>query len=413
MPLSETVRRNLLRTTAITVATPFALAAALVVAEALKTYRHGRTPARFPHLPPLDADIGANRATVYTYGEDVYAAMIDAIRGAKSTVLLESYIWKQDELGEEFKQALIDAAERGVEVYVIYDGFANMVVPRAFFDLPAPINVLRYPFFHLRVLTLNIRNMGRDHRKILVVDDEVGFVGGFNIGALYATEWRDTHLRLVGPATWDLRNTFVDFWNSSRKPHQPILPDPGSDVWDPHIRPARNVPADMLFPIRGIYLQAIDRARHHIYITQAYFIPDEELLAGLLAAARRGVDVRIIVPAASNHVVTDWLSRGFYTSLLTGGVTIWMFENAMVHAKTATVDGEWTTIGTANIDRLSLTGNYEINLEVFDQDVAALMERVFATDLSNCRELTLDEWVQRPWYSRLGERILAPLRPLL
>ncbi|WP_328742761.1 phospholipase D-like domain-containing protein [Flavimobilis rhizosphaerae] len=413
MPLTENVRRALVRGAAVTVATPFALAGALVVAEAIKTYRHGRKPAQFPHLPPLDAEIGASRSTVFTYGEDLYAAMLEAIRGARTTVLLESYIWKSDELGEQFKQALIDAAARGVDVYVIYDAFANMVVPRAFYDLPAPIHVLRYPFVHAKTFTFNIRHLGRDHRKILVVDDEIGFVGGFNIGSLYATEWRDTHLRLVGPAVWDLRNAFVDFWNGKRKAHHPILPDPGSDVWDPHIRPARNVPSHMLFPIRGIYLQAIDRARRNIFITQAYFIPDEEMLDGLLAAARRGVDVRIIVPAASNHVLTDWLSRGFYTTLLAGGVTIWMFENAMVHAKTATIDGEWTTIGTANIDRLSLTGNYEINLEVYDRDVAAQMERVFATDLTNCRQLTLDEWSVRPWYSRLGERILAPLRPLL
>ncbi|NKX93315.1 phosphatidylserine/phosphatidylglycerophosphate/cardiolipin synthase family protein [Sanguibacter hominis ATCC BAA-789] len=339
--------------------------------------------------------------------------MLAAIRGAQHTIMLESYIWKGDAIGAEFKEALIEAADRGVNVYVIFDGFANLVVPREFLRFPERIHVLRYPAFRPGLLTLNVRHSGRDHRKILVVDDEIGYVGGYNIGSLYATDWRDTHLGLEGPAVWDLRNAFVDFWNSTRRPHLPVLPDPGSDHWEPHIRPARNAPGHLLFPIRGIYLQAIDRAQSHIYITQAYFIPDHEILDALLAAARRGVDVRVIVPDNSNHVVTDWLSRGLYSSLLAGGVTIWLFQDAMVHAKTATIDGVWTTIGTANIDRLSLSGNYEINMEIYDEGLAKQMEQVFETDLSNCRELTAEEWENRGRIARISERVLAPLRPLM
>jgi len=121
----------------------------------------------------------------------------------------------------------------------------------------------------------------------------------------------------------------------------------------------------------------------------------------------------VIVPDNSNHVVTDWLSRGLYSSLLAGGVTIWLFENAMVHAKTATIDGVWTTIGTANIDRLSLSGNYEINMEIYDAGLARQMEQVFETDLGNCRELTAEEWENRGRIARISERVLAPLRPLM
>jgi cardiolipin synthase len=124
-----------------------------------------------------------------------------------------------------------------------------------------------------------------------------------------------------------------------------------------------------------MYLEAIDRASEHISITQPYFIPDRAMVRALLAAARRGVDVRVLVPAASNHVITDWLSRGFYATLLRGGVTIWRFERAMIHAKTMTVDGRWSTIGTANIDRLSLTGNYEVNVEIFDRGVVTAFGR--------------------------------------
>ncbi|MBD5787496.1 phosphatidylserine/phosphatidylglycerophosphate/cardiolipin synthase family protein [Cellulosimicrobium terreum] len=339
--------------------------------------------------------------------------MLAAIRGAKSCILLETYIWKGDALGQEFKDALIEASERGVEVYVIYDGFANLVVPRAFFDLPEPIHVLRYPVFRPGVLMLNVRKSGRDHRKILVVDDEVAFVGGYNIATLYATQWRDTHVRVEGPSAWELRNAFVDFWNNNRSQGQPMLADPGSTHWEPRLRAARNAPAHLVFPIRGIYLDAIDRASSHVHITQAYFIPDREILAALLTAAARGVEVSVVVPERSNHVLADWLSRGLYRALLTGGVRIFLYQSAMVHAKTATIDGAWTTIGTANIDRLSLTGNYEVNLEITDPDVAEQMEKVFEIDLSNSRELTLAEWEGRSIAAKLSEVVLTPLRPLL
>jgi cardiolipin synthase len=168
-----------------------------------------------------------------------------------------------------------------------------------------------------------------------------------------------------------------------------------------------------MFPIRGMYLEAIDRAKDHIYITAAYFIPDRDILQGLIEAAGRGVDVRILMPEVSNHAATDVLSRGFYGSLLRGGVRILLYQDWMVHAKTATIDGRWTTIGTANIDRLSLTGNYEINLEFLDAGLAAEMEAIFENDSSIARELSLEEWGSRTWVARACELIVRPLRPLL
>ncbi|WP_434081614.1 phospholipase D-like domain-containing protein [Sanguibacter sp. Z1732] len=157
----------------------------------------------------------------------------------------------------------------------------------------------------------------------------------------------------------------------------------------------------------------MDRAEHHIYITQAYFIPDREILRGLIAAARRGVDVRVVIPEISNHIVTDWAARSHYTQLLDAGVTLWLFQDAMMHAKTMTVDGRWSTIGTANIDRLSLIGNFEINLELFDAALAQHMEDIFAVDLTNCRQLTAEEWNARSLGHRVLERLIRPFSPLL
>ncbi len=369
--------------------------------------------ARFPRSAPAELPVGESAVTVYAYGSDLYADMLAAIESARNRVLFESFIVKDDEVGREFKRALIAAAERGVDVFVAYDGFANLVVPRSFFRFPPPVEVLRYPALRPGMLLLDVRKSGRDHRKLLIVDGEIGFVGGYNVGSAYATQWRDTHLRVTGPSAWDLENAFADFWNEHCAEGQARLPEVGSKNWEPSLRVHRNVPSQLIYPIRGIYLEAIDRARERISITQPYFIPDRELIQALVTAARRGVDVRVLVPASSNHVVCDWLSRGLYDRLLDGGVGLWLYRDAMVHAKTMTIDGRWSTVGTANIDRLSLTGNYEVNVEIFDRGLAEHLDAVFATDLTNATQLTLLDWRRRGATAKAVESLLAPLRPLL
>jgi cardiolipin synthase A/B len=386
---------------------------ATLLALAVVDYRRKklRKPATFPRVSPRSVTVGSSEVTVYTYGEDLYSDMLHAISQAKSRIFFESFIWKGDAVGQAFKDALVAAADRGVKVYVVFDEFANLVVPRSFFVFPKNIAVRRHPLIASGFRFP--RNTGRDHRKLLVVDDDVGFLGGYNIGSLYATDWRDTHARLTGDIVWDVQNAFVDFWNLWSGRHRATLPDFGSASWQPEIRIHRNIPRNMVYPIRGMYLNAIDRASHHIYMTHAYFIPDTDILSGLIRAARRGVDVRIIIPAESNHIVADWLSRGFYSHLLRNGVRLLLYQGAMVHAKTATIDGQWSTIGTANIDRISLLGNYEINMEAFNRDVARQMEEIFAIDSTNTVELTLDNWQRRHAMVKFSETVLTPLRPLL
>jgi cardiolipin synthase len=377
--------------------------------------RRGRRPKPFPVDPPGEVQIGTGSVRTYAYGRDLYDDMLDAIASAREQIVFESYIWKGDEVGERFKRALHEAAARGVEVYAIYDGFANLVVSRRFKRFGPRLRVLEYPVYTAGWRFFDLRRYGRDHRKILVVDDRVGFVGGYNIGSAYATEWRDTHVRITGPAVFDLKRAFADFWNLHRGPksgRRPLLVQTAAD-WEPRIRMHRNVPRLWMFPIRAMYIEAINRAYDHVYMTHAYLIPDSDFVEALKSAARRGVDVRVLVPATSNHVVADWLSRGYYGELLDAGVRIFRFQGAMVHAKTATIDGRWSTVGTANIDRLSMTGNYEINVEFIDAEMAARMEQIFATDLSNSAELTADEWAARGVHRKFTELLLAPLRPFL
>jgi cardiolipin synthase len=379
--------------------------------------RRNKKPKPFPVTPPIEVPVGGGTVTTYTFGQDLYDDMLAAIEGAQRQILFETYIWKGDEIGERFKSALADAAARGVDVHVIYDGFANLVVPPAFKRFPSNMKVLRFPVYNAGWRFFDLRHYGRDHRKILVVDDSVGFVGGYNIGTPYATEWRDTHCRITGPGVWDLKRAFADFWNLHRRKRlrrseRPLLLETASH-WETQIRFHRNVPRLWMFPIRSMYLEAINRSTNNVWLTHAYFIPDQDFVDTLKDAAARGVDVRVLLPRKSNHIVADWISRGYFGQMLDAGVRIFRFRDAMVHAKTATIDGSWSTIGTANVDRLSMQGNYEINVEIIDRDMARAMERIFDVDLGNSVELTAGEWESRDIYRRFTEAVLAPLRPLL
>lgn len=382
--------------------------------------RRGKRPRPFPTRPAATVDVGSGTIRTYTYGHDLYEDMLAAINAAKRQVLFETYIWKADEVGERFKKAICDAAARGVDVHVIYDTFGNLVVSPRFKRFPPRVKVLAYPIYAAGWRFFDIGRYGRDHRKILVVDDEVAFIGGYNIGSAYATEWRDTHCRITGPAVLDLKRAFADFWNLNRTKRfqmprnrvQPLLTQ-ASMEWEPRIRVHRNVPRLWMFPIRGMYLEAIAKAERRVWLTHAYFIPDPAFVDALTDAARRDVDVRLVIPDKSNHIVVDWISRGYFSPMLEAGVRIFRFEGAMVHAKTATIDSTWSTIGTANVDRLSMTGNYEINLEVIDPALAEEMEMIFETDLTNCTELGLAEWRGRRTMRRVTEFILKPLRHAL
>lgn len=401
-------RRLFNRVTVSLVLAQLAAVISITVVEAMRKKR--RTLRRFPITPPEPIPFESSELTIYTYGENVFDDMIEAIDFAQERVYFETFIWKGDAEGQRFMDALIRAADRGVEVYAIWDQFANLVVPPKFYaQLPERVHTLPYPAIPI---PWSPRSWGRDHRKLLVVDGVIGFIGGYNVGSLYATDWRDTHARIVGPGAAEIENAFIDFWNMHTRRRRRRISHNPRRPWQTHMWVHRNVPRLHVYPIRNMYLEAIDRASERIWLTHAYLIPDEDLLQALREACNRGVDVRIIVPAISNHVIADWLSRGFYTGMLQSGIKLYLFQGAMVHAKTATIDGNWSTIGTANLDRLSLWGNYEINMEIADRHVAERMEEIFLTDQSNTVELSEERWAHRSWIAKLTELFLSPLRPL-
>lgn len=179
--------------------------------------------------PPADTQVGNTMARTYTEGHSLYEDMLEAIEGATHHIYFETFIWRSDYWGKRFKDALIDAARRGVEVFCVWDGFGVLNQDPRFYHFPdmANLHVRKFPTLRSGFFTLNIRRTGQDHRKILVVDGEVGFVGGYNIGDPFANEWRDTHVRITGEAVWELENGFVDFWNHFRPATSPELPDQG------------------------------------------------------------------------------------------------------------------------------------------------------------------------------------------
>ncbi|RJN32525.1 phospholipase D-like domain-containing protein [Nesterenkonia natronophila] len=393
------------------VGVPLSAAVSVVTLDLLK--RSKRKERNAPRPGTFESHVEESSLTIYTDGEALYGDMLKAINAAQHSILMKTYIWKSDEVGQQFIDAFNAAAARGVDVFIIYDGFANLVVPPSFYrQLTDDVHIYRMPAAGRSFWKAPLRSTGFNHSKILVVDDEIGFVGGYNIGRLYARKWRDTHLRAAGPAVWGLRQTVARLWNEGRDPADQV-PWTAPDSWNPTVRVVANMPVDLVYPVRNMYLKAIERAQNRIWISTPYFIPDQQILRALILAAERGVDVQVMVPKESNHVIADWVSRGFFGQMLDAGITILLYASSMMHSKTATIDGEWSTIGTANIDRLSLSFNYESNVEVVDPGFAQEMERVFRSDMAHCEDVRPQAWRARHPMARVTELALKPLRPVL
>jgi cardiolipin synthase A/B len=382
----------------------------LVIAALGKRHKH---EVSFPHEPFEEVQVGENLLKLYAYGRELFDAMLEAIDAAQESIYLESYIWKDDAVGQEFQEHLARKAEEGVEVYVIFDSFGNLVVPRTFKSSFHPaIHVLEYRAIRRPWHLLDLRRYSLDHRKLLIVDGTISFIGGYNLGALYATEWRDTHLRLSGTGAAELARAFIGFWNRFCPAHEQIMRQ-YHHQFDALITVSQNQAMRVSFPIRDMYIAAIDEAEHSILLTTAYFVPDHMLLDALKTAVSRGVDVRVLLPWNSNHVVADWITHSYFTECLQGGIRIFGYQYTMLHAKTCTIDGQWSTVGTCNLDRLSLVGNYEINVAIYSAAFAQQMSALFAEDTAERFELTMEQWKSRPWFNKVSERILAPLHFLM
>jgi len=346
---------------------------------------------------------GGNRLKLLADGDSCFREIIATIRKAKKSINLETYIFNSDALGWKIAELLMEKSRVGVEVNCIYDAIGCIgTSPRLFSALrEAGVEVLEYnPFFPWRRYW-NLSS--RDHRKIIVVDGEIAFIGGINIGDDYAGRhfdggnWRDTHLKVQGPAVRDIQFFFLENWyrqggaiiDNGR--HFPHIKEAGKKLLMVISDKARR----KVRPIRESYISAIENAHHSIYITNAYFIPDGRIYRALIRAARRGVDVRIMLPEKSDVPIVQLASRYLYKRYLKSGVRVYEYTRSVLHAKTAVIDGIWSTVGSSNIDRRSFRKNLEINAIILDQEFGEIMERQFDEDLRHCVEKRLDEWQRR------------------
>ena len=356
-----------------------------------------------------------NHITILRDGLETFPAMLAAIERARRFIHLETYIIESDAIGKRFAEALIRKSREGVTVRVMWDAFGSWFLAPSFARSlrEAGIDVIEYR--PLRFWRRRTRWSRRDHRKILVADGEVGFLGGINLSMDYApldeggNGWRDTHALVRGPVVADLERLFRFTWLGESGPHYPF--DPGVALeavvtrdtdWAAVIA---NGDRERRGAIRRHYLQAIRRATRSIDVASAYFVPDPSLRRALERAAGRGVRVRLILPRDSDVRTVQYASEHLYGRLLRAGVEIHLWPKTHMHAKTAVIDGCWSTIGSYNLDNMSLLLNLELMLEVVSTDFGQRMERMFRDDLESCQRLAPETWRQRSWPLRLASRL--------
>jgi cardiolipin synthase len=372
------------------------------------------------YLPRGHAVVQGNACQLLRDGVEAYPAMLEAIRRARRYIRLETYMFLTDAVGELFGEALAEAAERGVHVKVLYDAVGSWTSRRGFFEAlrRRGVDIRAFkPFSLSRGLRHLLR---RDHRKILVVDGEVAFTGGVNIAAHWAPEglggaWRDDVLRIEGPAVHELERRFLATWRMMFQDRFHRLAT-GLRRWKRRAPRRGPVSLAVLSSRRSIhraYLHAIQRARSSVLIAAAYFIPDRRMVAALREAAGRGVEVHLLLNARSDHPILEFATRAFYEKLLGAGIRIFEWQRGVLHAKTAVVDGVWGTIGSFNLERLSLAFNHEVNAVFADPRLGRQLEDSFRTDCGHCREVTLAEFRRRPLWQKVLERVLYAFRKVL
>ncbi len=375
-----------------------------------------------------------NRVVLLENGPNTYAAMLSAIADAHDHIDMETYILEDDEAGQRFADALIDKQGQGVQVNLIRDSVGTLHTSKEFFKrlMDAGIQVIEYNPVNPLTAKAGWDVNQRDHRKLLIVDGRIGVLGGINISSVYsggsssagglsgsgATKsqtdmpWRDTDLQLEGPVVAQLQKLFIETWESQKGPplasrnYFPPLAAAGKEV----VRAIGSTPDEPYSQIYVTLISAINSAEKSIFLTNAYFVPDPQLLQALIAAVARGVDVKLIVPSVTDSSLVFHAGRSHYATLLRGGVKLYERHEALLHAKTVLIDGVWATVGSTNLDWRSFLHNQELTAVVLGPEFGEKMRNAFERDLAASEEITLEAWEQRPlgtrakeWFGRLWE----------
>ncbi|HMK17745.1 MAG TPA: cardiolipin synthase [Chitinophagaceae bacterium] len=356
-----------------------------------------------------------NKVKLLLNGEEKFPEVMEALGNAKHHIHIEYYIYEWDEIGEQVAELLIQKANEGVKVRFIYDDFGSPNIKKKTEERMRKAGIEIYPFqkvhFYLLANRLNYRN----HRKIIVIDGQIGFTGGINVSDKYINNgshklfWRDTHLRIDGPGVFYLQYLFLADWNfctgkvlAPEKFHFSVPADSKDDCF---LQVAASGPDSVQPSILFSLLQAIYLARKEILITTPYFIPGDSILQALRIAALSGLSVKLLVPGVADSKLVNAASKSYYEDLLCAGVDIYMYQKGFVHAKTLVADGNLSIIGTANMDLRSFELNFEVNVMLYDRKFSEQLRSVFFKDLEDAEKIDRDAWCQRPAYKQLPERI--------
>lgn len=364
--------------------------------------------------------IAGNATRLYTTFSAMWADMQTDIEDARESVHFQFFKFEDDQVGLQVSDLLIRKAREGVEVRVLYDAAANWLVSPRFFRRLRDNGVMVEPFNRIFPFLTPFSNY-RNHRKVVVIDGKVGYLGGMNIAERYKHGvhggiWRDTHLRVSGPAVSELQTTFLMDWHFAAK--RLVC----SDKYYPPIAPQGPTlmqivsanPSDPWRVMNQSLTLLIARSNRYVYLQSPYFLPTESLMNALCSAAQSGIDVRLMLPIRGDKgVLVPKAGCSFYERALRAGVRIYLYQNGYLHAKTAVSDDAIASIGSTNIDPRSLRLSFEVNAFIYDADVACQQRDIFFSDMQYCHALTLEEWQQRSRMERLKESVARLFMPIL
>ena len=364
-----------------------------------------------------------NRVDVLIDGPQTYSALEAALRAARHDIHIETFIFGAGEVGQRFADLLAQKRKEGLEVRVLYDSLGSGETPREFFDQLRQHDIQVREFRPMNVVkTPDVWNLhNRDHRKIIVVDGKVGFTGGINIDSTYASAstskpgpergledgWRDTHIEIEGLAVAQLQSLFFESWQQAgpredvdkKDKYFPKIASPGHDL----VTIVANDSESDDRSLYGTYFAAFTSSTKRLWLTHAYFAPNEELLKSMIDAAERGVDVRLIVPSFTDSRVVLNATQATFTRLLKAGVKIYELKDALLHAKSVVIDSTVSIVGSSNLDTRSFIHNDEVNAIVISRDTAVKMEQVFLRDQQAARPVELVKWQRRSLWQRTKE----------
>ena len=346
----------------------------------------------------------SNKLQLFIEGDELYQAMLASIRSAQHSIRLESYIFAYDEIGRGFIDALIQQAQAGVDVRVNLDAAGSMFVRAGHHFQQLRKNAVKLHWFHRWNWRRPFKYNRRNHRKLLVIDEKTAFVGGFNIHRessqriFGAQRWRDTHLRISGELAAHAAELFEHFWQGEHRWLPPTITDANSQLIPNNTRHCQ-------FQLRCMLEAMFGSAQKSIFLTTPYFVPDRHTQRLLQSAAQRGVDVRLLVPRKSDVKLARWAAHAAYDGLLSTGVKIYEYLPRMLHSKTIIIDGDYATLGTANLDYRSFFLNYELNIFTHDATTCNQLQNQFYRDIELAEEIHRKKWRNRFWAGRILEFI--------